>query len=90
MLETFLKLLQDLPDWEVYREVAAALREAGDLLAWRHLYESRPERDVLLREGARALTLEAERRFPELVVDPNDVRRLARPAGQTRAGPSAP
>jgi hypothetical protein len=69
MIETLLRLLQDLPDWEVYREVAAEL--AGDeLLAWRHLYETHPERDALLREAARALAAEAGKRFPAIARDP--------------------
>jgi hypothetical protein len=69
MIEMLLRLLQDLPDWEVYREVAAEL--AGDeLLAWRRLYETHPERDALLREAARALAAEARKRFPEVARDP--------------------
>jgi hypothetical protein len=69
MIEMLLRLLQDLPDWEVYREVTAEL--AGDeLLAWRRLYETRPERDALLREAARALAAAAGKRFPAIARDP--------------------
>src|SRR5262249_54444668 len=67
MLEIFLKLLCDLPDWEVYREVAAVLEDAHDLVAWRRLYGSHPNRKALLDEAARTLTVEARRRFPDLV-----------------------
>jgi len=55
MLETFLKLLTGLSDWQMYREVAAVL-DAEDLAAWRRLYESNPGRDVLLWEAMRALS----------------------------------
>jgi hypothetical protein len=60
MLETFMRLLEDLPDWGVYREVAAIL-DGAELLAWRRLYESRPDRSVLLREAVRALSAEARK-----------------------------
>lgn len=76
-VESFLKTLQDLPDWEVYREVAAAMGEAGALLAWRRLYLSHPERATLLQEGAGALAIEAKRRLRELVADQNDAMRAA-------------
>jgi hypothetical protein len=66
MLETFLRLLENLADWEVYREVAAVL-EPGELVAWRQLYESRPTRDVLLREAVRALSAAA--RYDHLEID---------------------
>jgi hypothetical protein len=62
-----LRLLEDLPDWEVYREVAAVL-EGAELVAWRRLYESRPERDILLEHalrvwGARGAIDAVERRL---------------------------
>ena len=60
MLETFMRLLEDLPDWGVYREVAAIL-DGVELLAWRRLYESRPDRSVLLREAVRLLSAEARK-----------------------------
>jgi hypothetical protein len=60
MLETFMRLLEDLPDWGVYREVAAVLGGA-ELLAWRRLYESRPNRSVLLHEAVRVLSAEARK-----------------------------
>jgi hypothetical protein len=66
MRETFLRLLQDLPDWEVYREVAAVL-DGDELLAWRRLYQSRPRRDVLLEDALRILSVEASRRYPDTV-----------------------
>jgi hypothetical protein len=65
MVEMLLRLLRDLPDWQVYREVAAEL-EGDELLAWRRHYESHPERDALLLEAARALASEARKRFPAL------------------------
>jgi len=69
MIEMLLRLLQGLPDWEVYRQVAAEL--GGDeLLAWRRLYETRPERDALLREAARALAAEASKRSPAIARNP--------------------
>jgi hypothetical protein len=70
MLETLLRLLGDLPDWEVYREVAAVLDDE-ELVAWRRLYESRPGRDVLLREAVRVLNAEACRLYPEVVGNPH-------------------
>ena len=60
MLETFMRLLEELPDWGVYREVAAVL-DGAELLAWRRLYDSRPDRSVLLREAVRALSAEARK-----------------------------
>jgi hypothetical protein len=60
MLETLLRLLEELPDWGVYREVAAFL-DGAELLAWRRLYESRPDRSVLLREAVRILSAEARK-----------------------------
>jgi hypothetical protein len=60
MLETFLRLLEELPDWGVYREVAAVL-DGAELLAWRRLYESRPDRSVLLREAVRIISAEARK-----------------------------
>jgi hypothetical protein len=69
MVETLLRLLRDLPDWQVYREVAAEL-EGDELLAWRRRCESHPERDVLLREAARALASGARKRFPGAADDP--------------------
>jgi hypothetical protein len=66
MLSTLLKLLQDLPDWEVYREVAAAL-DGDELVAWRRLYETKPERDLLLREAVRVLGTEASKRYSDVV-----------------------
>ena len=70
MLETFLKLLTDLPDWQVYREVASVL-DTGELAAWRRLYDSNPGRDVLLREAARVLTTEVQRRLPDAAGNPH-------------------
>ena len=69
MLETLLRLLEGLPDWEVYREVATVL-EGEDLVAWRRLYEARPEREVLLREAVRMLGTEARRSYPAVVDSP--------------------
>ncbi len=69
MIQTLLSLLQDLHDWEVYREVAAEL-EGDQLLAWRRLYESHPGRDTLLRAAARVLAAEASKRFPQVARDP--------------------
>jgi hypothetical protein len=69
MIETLLSLLQDLHDWEVYREVAAEL-DGNQLLAWRRFYESHPERESLLREAARVLAAEARKRFPQVACDP--------------------
>jgi hypothetical protein len=69
MIEMLLRLLQDLPDWEVYREVAAALG-GEELLAWRRFYETHPERDALLRDAARALAAEASKRFPAIARNP--------------------
>jgi hypothetical protein len=69
MLETFLKLLVDLPDWEVYREVASVI-DTGELAAWRRLYESKPGREELLREAIRVLTSEVRRRVSDAASDP--------------------
>ena len=66
MLETLLKLLQDLPDWEVYREVAAAL-DGEELVAWRRLYDAKPEREFLVREAVRVLGTVARERYPDVV-----------------------
>jgi hypothetical protein len=70
MLETLLRLLEGLPDWEVYREVATVL-EDDELVAWRRLYEAKPEREVLLREAVRILSAEARRRYPAVVDSPH-------------------
>jgi hypothetical protein len=67
MLETLLRLLEGLPDWAVYREVATML-DGDELVAWRRLYEARPQRDALLSEAVRILGTEAKKRSP-LVVD---------------------
>jgi hypothetical protein len=84
MLETLLRLLGDLPDWEVYREVAAVLDDE-ELVAWRRLYESRPGRDVLLQEAVRVLSEEARKRYPEVVGNPHrDARTIA--GGERSAG----
>lgn len=58
MLETLLRLLEGLPDWAVYREVATVL-DGDELVAWRRLYEARPERHTLLSEAMRILGTEA-------------------------------
>ncbi|MGH7438025.1 MAG: hypothetical protein ACRENE_20275 [Polyangiaceae bacterium] len=71
MIETLLSLLQDLPDWDVYREVAAEL-DGDQLLSWRRFYESHPEREALLREAARALAAQASKRFPQVVRGPRN------------------
>jgi hypothetical protein len=70
MVETFIRLLEDLPDWAVYREVAAALAESSELVAWRRLCESHPGRYILLREAVRALALEMRRRSGTAVSPP--------------------
>ena len=70
MLETLLRLLEGLPAWEVYREVATVL-EGEELVAWRRLYEARPKREVLLREAVRMLGTEARRRYPAVVDSPH-------------------
>ena len=70
MLETLLRLLEVLPDWEVYREVATVL-EGEELVEWRRLYEARPEREVLLREAVRMLGTEARRGYPAVVDSPH-------------------
>jgi hypothetical protein len=62
MLETFLSLLERLPDWEIYREVAAQL-DGEDLLAWRRLYDSRPTRETLIGAGMLVLVATARRRL---------------------------
>jgi hypothetical protein len=69
MLETFVKLLVDLPDWEVYRQVASVI-DTGELAAWRRLYESKPSREELLREALRVLTREVRRQVPDAVRSP--------------------
>jgi hypothetical protein len=84
MLETLLRLLGDLPDWEVYREVATVLDDK-ELVAWRRLYESRPGRDVLLQEAVRVLSEEARKRYPEVVGNPHrEARTIA--GGERSAG----
>jgi hypothetical protein len=83
MLETLLRLLGDLPDWEVYREVATVLDDE-ELVAWRRLYESRPAREVLLREAVRVLSEEARKRYPEVVGNPH--REARRSVGEHDAG----
>ena len=70
MLEVFLRLLEGLPDWEVYREVAAVL-DGGELVAWRRFYEGEPGREVLLREAVRLLSAEATKRYPDVVGNPH-------------------
>jgi hypothetical protein len=82
MFETLLRLLGDLPDWEVYREVATVLDDE-ELVAWRRLYESRPGRDVLLREAVRVLSEQSRRRYPEIVGNPH---RVDQPTGTGRNG----
>ena len=67
MLETLLRLLDGLPDWEIYREVAAVL-DGEELVAWRRLYEAKPQREVLLREAVRVLGTEAAKRYPAVVL----------------------
>lgn len=85
MLETLLKLLESLPDWEVYREVAAVL-DGEELLAWRRLYKSRPEREILLREAVRVLGAEARRRYPGVAGNPHRVGHVATSGPRTKAG----
>jgi hypothetical protein len=80
MLEILSRLLGNLPDWEVYREAAAAL-DGEELLAWRRLYESQPGREVLLREAVRVLGAEATRRYPCVAGNPHRVKRGATDPG---------
>jgi hypothetical protein len=65
MLETLLRLLEDLPELEVYREVATVL-DGEELTAWRRLYEATPDREVLVYEAVRILVTEARRRYRHL------------------------
>jgi hypothetical protein len=77
MPEIFLRLLADLPHWDVYRQVAAVIG-GEDLAAWRRLYESRPTHDILLREASRILRAEAQRRYPDVIAYLDEFRQ--RPA----------
>ncbi len=66
-----MRLLGNLPDWQVYREVAEVL-DGDDLVAWRRFYETKPGREVLMREAVRALGMEAKR--PHSLAPPLDSR----------------
>jgi hypothetical protein len=62
MLEMFLSLLERLPDWEIYREVAAHL-DGEELASWRRFYDTRPSREGLIGAGLIALAATAKRRI---------------------------